>query len=95
MGQRQQVPGKKSKTLENNPKTPTSSPSLPLVYASIPLVYETAIIKSNKETVGDTCRSLEGELTEYLSHCYEFFNRRSNVDSKAVKNRFNSSKITL
>ena len=37
-------------------KTPTS-PSLPS-----PLNYETPIIESNKDTVRDTCRSLEEKL---------------------------------
>ena len=37
-------------------KTPTSSPSLPS------LNYETPIIESNKDTVRDTCRSLEEKV---------------------------------
>ena len=61
----------------------------------MPLVYQIPIIKSNKETVRNTYRSLEGEFTGYLSPCYDIFHRRLNVDTKAVKNRFNCAKITL
>ena len=47
--------------MKNDPKTPTLSPSL-----LSPLVYETPIIESNKNTVGDTYRSLEEKVNSLI-----------------------------
>ena len=35
------------------------------------------------------------ESTQHRSHCYEIFHKRSYVNTKIVRKRFNSAKITV
>ena len=53
-------------------------------FSKVKVLLETPIVSRRK-----------GVFTQHRSYCYEIFHRRSNVNTKAVKKRFNSSKVTL